>query len=105
MSCSYTSENGVVTVKLAAILDNMVAEELCDIWREALNGQPGEINIAAGMVERMSTLCVQVILSAARSAGDDQILVHMTGASDAVRAAFTDLGLCAEFDALNEGLG
>ena len=105
MSCSYTSQNGIVTVKLVSVLDNMVAEELCDVCREAFNDHPQEINIAAGMVERISTLCVQVILSTIRSAHDHQIPVHMTEISDAMRTAFKDLGLIAELDALNEGLG
>ena len=107
LNCSYTSENGIVTVKLAAVLDNMVAEELCDVWRDVLNGDPGdiqEINIDAGRVDRISTPCVQVILSAVRSAGDHQVPAHMTDTSDAVQAAFSDLGLTAELYALNKGL-
>ena len=107
LSCSYTSENGVVTVKLAAVLDNMVAEELCDVWRDVLNGDPGdirEINIAAGMVDRISTPCIQIILSAVRSANNHQVPVHMTDTSNAVQVAFNDLGLTAELYALNKGL-
>ena len=107
MNCSYTSENGIITVKLAAVLDNMVVEELCDVWRDALSGDPGdirEINIAAGRVDRISTPCVQVILSAVRSAGDHQVPVNMTDTSDAMQAAFRDLGLTAELYALNKGL-
>ena len=103
LSCSYTSENGLVTVRLTAILDNMVAEELCDIWRSALNAHPQEIAIAAGNVDRISTPCIQVILSAIRSASEDQIPVQMTETSDAVQAAFMDLGLGAELEALNKG--
>ena len=85
----------------------MVAEELCDVWRDVLNGDPGdirEINIDAGRVDRISTPCTQVILSAVRSANDHQVPVHMTDTSDAVQAAFRDLGLAAELYALNKGL-
>lgn len=55
------------------------------------------IQIDASQVERMSTPCVQVLLSAAGSADAAKAQFRIVEASEAFRSAISELGLQSEF--------
>jgi chemotaxis protein CheX len=81
-------------ITLGAVLDIRAAEPLREALRKAVKrGKP--ILIDAGQVARLSTPCIQILLSAGKDAGDTATRMTLAQASDAFVAAFSDLGLFA----------
>lgn len=58
----------------------------------------GDILLDASAVERMSTPCVQVLLSAGRTMASGRKIFKISNPSDAFGSAIAELGLQAEFD-------
>lgn len=57
----------------------------------------GEIRIQAAEVYRVSTACVQVLMSAARSASNASVVFSIDNPSEAFLKALCDLGVETEF--------
>lgn len=78
---------------LPAVLDMRAAPWLYDHMMAALQSG-GDIRLDASQVERLSTPCMQILLSAATTL--DQVLtghrIRVTDASEAFWEAFNDLG-------------
>lgn len=90
------SEGGDVLVRLPLVLDLTQAQNLRDTMVARLSG--GRLVLDASAVERMSTPCAQVLLSAGRAADLASSSYQIINASEVFRTALADLGLEAEFN-------
>ena len=81
-----------VQLGLVASMDLRAAEPLLHSLHEIL-GQGGKVVIDAAAVDRLSTPCVQILLSAAQHMEQHGIPFVIRSPSDAFVSAFDDLGL------------
>jgi anti-anti-sigma regulatory factor len=79
-------------VDLAAEMDATMAIELRDVLTEAIASDK-PVRISAGLVEQISTGCIQMLLAGAKSAAKIDRTFIVSDQSDAFKAAFDDLGL------------
>jgi chemotaxis protein CheX len=88
-----TIEPGKV-YSLPAVMDSTFARKLhADIL--TMRGAP--VNVDAGSVERVSTLCLQVLLSAARTWQAEGLGFSVDQPSDSMKGAFKLLGMENEY--------
>lgn len=80
---------------LASDLDLTQAKPLLEEMVARFRG--GEIRIDAAEVDRVSTACVQVLMSGARSASKAAVAFSIEKPSEAFLKALCDLGVEAEF--------
>ncbi len=88
---SVPETDGIV---LPAILDAIAAEHLCTALRDRLTGGIPTV-LRGDTVDRVSTLCVQVLLAAALQAGRQGVRFSLVSPSAPLRAALGDLGVAA----------
>lgn len=86
-----TSDDASV-LGLVASMDLRAAEPLLHSFHEIL-AKGGKVVIDAGAVERLSTPCIQILLSAAQQMEQNGIPFVLKAPSDAFVSAFDDLGL------------
>lgn len=79
-------------ISLGPVLDIRCAAQLRDGLVKAV-GRGKPVVIDAGQVERMTTPCVQVLLSAGKTVEACGSRISLAQASDGFVAAFSDLGL------------
>lgn len=80
------------SITLDAALDLLAAVPLKErLAAEADRG--GRVELDASMVERLSTPCAQILISAARTLAERGDPLVLTGASEAFTVAIADLGL------------
>ncbi len=84
-----------VRVPLVADLDLFAAESLRDALCEAID-HGKRLVLDGSRVERLSTACIQVLLSAARTIERDGREMRLEDPSPALISAFADLGLSSE---------
>ncbi|HLT77053.1 MAG TPA: STAS domain-containing protein [Ferrovibrio sp.] len=89
---TITKTDDAVQLGLVASMDLRAAEPLLHTFHEAL-GHNGKIVIDASAVDRLSTPCVQILLSAAQHMEQHNIPFVIRSPSDAFVTAFDDLGL------------
>ncbi|HEX6959355.1 MAG TPA: STAS domain-containing protein [Ferrovibrio sp.] len=77
---------------LVASMDLRAAEPLLHSFHEVM-AHPGKVEIDASAVDRLSTPCVQILLSAAQHMEQQGIPFVIKAPSDAFVSAFDDLGL------------
>lgn len=80
------------SIALDADLDLLAAVPLKASLVEAVD-RGTRVMVDASKVERLSTPCAQVLISAARTLADQDNRLVLEGASEAFTAAFSDLGL------------
>lgn len=87
---------------LPAIADLAAAEGLRDslLAAVAAGAEDDDLILGAAGVERISTACIQVILSAQDSLAGSGRRIRLDQPSEAVRDAFDRLGLAADFKTL-----
>ncbi len=81
---------------LPAVLDISAAEKLLEKFRE-LNTDT-KIILDASKVQRITTPCIQIILSAHKTIKNKNGSLEIKNASDACKDAFYDIGLADEFN-------
>jgi chemotaxis protein CheX len=91
-SFTVTKSDDATQIALAASMDLRAAEPLLHSFHEIL-AQGGRVVIDASVVERLSTPCVQILLSAAKHMEEHGIPFVVKSPSDAFVSAFDDLGL------------
>lgn len=77
--------------KLPAVLDLPAAEPFCRSLRDALMLEALDLDGSA--VERVTTPCLQLLISASMSAAAQGVAFRISAPSPALRAAVADLGL------------
>lgn len=83
---------------LPAVLDMQAAIALKDMLGEAMCSRSQQVVFSAASVERIGTPCVQVLVAAARGLAAENRTLSLLQPTDAMRVAFSDLGLSAELD-------
>lgn len=84
-------------IKLPATLDLFTAVSLRETLRDAIVG-PTKLVVDAADVASVTTPCIQILISAARTAAAGGCTLSIANSSAAMTAAITELGLKAEFD-------
>ncbi len=77
--------------KLPAVLDLPAAEPFCRSLRDALMLEA--LNLDGSAVERVTTPCLQLLISASMSAAAQGVAFRIVAPSPALSAAVADLGL------------
>ena len=80
------------TITLEAVCDISAAEALLDKAKEAFSSAGG-LAFNGAKVERITTPCIQIILSACKAAKAQGSNCSVAEPSDPMRTAFADLGL------------
>ena len=89
---TISKTDDAVQLGLVASMDLRAAEPLLHSLHEILS-QNGKVVIDAAAVDRLSTPCVQILLSAAQHMEQHGIPFVIKSPSDAFVSAFDDLGL------------
>ncbi|HCR86506.1 MAG TPA: hypothetical protein DIV86_07510 [Alphaproteobacteria bacterium] len=89
-SSSKNRQGGLI---LKEILDISYSEKLLNELLDFIIKSGGKVNIDASQVNRITTPCVQVILSMFLKCYQESVDLKIISASDNFRAAFVDLGL------------
>lgn len=89
---TISKTDDAVQLGLVASMDLRAAEPLLHSLHEIL-AQSGKVVIDAAAVDRLSTPCVQILLSAAQHMEQHGIPFVIRAPSDAFVSAFDDLGL------------
>jgi chemotaxis protein CheX len=84
------TSKGSAIIELPEVLDSTTAAPLV-VELQNLRGQP--LEIGARSVGRVSTLCIQVLLSAATTWLDDNVAFQICAPSEAILEAIRILGL------------
>jgi chemotaxis protein CheX len=79
-------------LKLPRVLDVAAVRA---VRKDLLDRRGTAMTIDASDVERIGALGIELLISANRQWLEDDRLLQMTGMSDSMKAAFTDLGLDA----------
>ncbi|WP_298723103.1 STAS domain-containing protein [uncultured Ferrovibrio sp.] len=89
---TITRSDDVTQLGLVASMDLRAAEPLLHSFHEIM-AQGGKVVIDASAVDRLSTPCVQILLSAAQHMEQNGISFVIKSPSDSFVTAFDDLGL------------
>lgn len=89
---TITRSEDVTQLGLVASMDLRAAEPLLHSFHEIM-AQGGKVVIDASAVDRLSTPCVQILLSAAQHMEQHGISFVIKAPSDSFVTAFDDLGL------------
>lgn len=89
---AITKSDDATQLALVASMDLRTAEPLLHSFHEIM-AAGGKVVIDASAVERLSTPCVQILLSAAQHMEQHSIPFVVKSPSDAFVSAFDDLGL------------
>ncbi len=93
--------NGRLEIELPGVVDLPTSAELRDILLDALaRDTAADVVLKAAGVERMSTACVQVVLTAADGFKGAARRFEVDAPSNAVTETFTQLGLAADLQKL-----
>lgn len=89
---AITKSDDTTQLSLVASMDLRAAEPLLHSFHEIM-AQGGKVVVDASAVDRLSTPCVQILLSAAQHMEQHGIPFVIKSPSDAFVSAFDDLGL------------
>lgn len=89
---AITKSDDTTQLSLVASMDLRAAEPLLHSFHEIMV-QGGKVVVDASAVDRLSTPCVQILLSAAQHMEQHGIPFVIKSPSDAFVSAFDDLGL------------
>jgi len=89
---SIVKTDDATQLKLAATMDLRAAEPLLHSMQEAM-GQGGKLVVDAAAVDRLSTPCVQVLITALQHMEQNTMPFVIKSPSEAFVSAFDDLGL------------
>lgn len=93
--------NGRLEIELPGVVDLPASAELRDILLDALaRDTAADVVVKAGGVERISTACVQVMLTAGDGFGGAARRFEVDAPSRAVTETFAQLGLAADLQKL-----
>lgn len=79
-------------IALPSVLDHVAAEALYWALRDRLLARL-PVTVDGSGTDRISTLCIQVLVAAATEAGSLGVPFHLVAPSQALRAALSDLGV------------
>ncbi len=87
-----TARKRISRIDLGSVLDIRAAEPLKNVLRKAISkGKP--LTLDVGSVERMSTPCIQVLISAATVMKEAEAVFTIASPSDTFIESFNELGL------------
>jgi anti-anti-sigma regulatory factor len=99
---SKKSVNTDGVIKLSTVLDISHSKEFFDQVTVLTKGKSKIVVLDAGDVERVTTPCVQIILSLGKTLEKDNRLLKIDRATDDMRQVFCDLGLEEQFNKWSE---
>lgn len=89
---SLDKKGSLSTVKLPAVLDMSVAEDLLESLQKAVQHGP-QVHVDSAKVERVSTPCLQVLISAGLEVERQDGQFKITNISKGMIRGMNDLGL------------
>lgn len=95
---SSAKKSAAKAEQLPASLDIVSAGEFYTSMKEAVKSKPKTLVLDAGAVERITTPCIQILLSASLTQEDNGGGLAIENPSETMEKAFADLGLSEQLD-------